>query len=508
MSITAPPADVPPGDAPRGEPPRIDIAGERAVQFAGMFYPAAPATLAAVIGEYLSHARPPAADAPPPKAIVAPHAGYPYSGPVAASAYALLAPLRGRISRVVLIGPSHQVAFRGLAVDTRATWQTPLGPVPLDQPAIAALCKLPGVGVLDAAYAREHSLEVHVPFLQQVLGAFRLVPIVAGDAEPDAVAAALAAVWGGAETLIVISTDLSHYLDYASAQAKDTATAAAVERLDAGAIGRDDACGRVGLRGLLWAAKRRGMTVARLDLRNSGDTAGPRSQVVGYGAWALFEPTGGAPVAKADPDEAELRALAPGLLKLAHDSIVHGLFSRHPMQLTLLPNLPPRLLAHGAAFVTLRRDGALRGCIGSPQAWRPLVVEVAERAYDAAFRDPRFRPLQPMELEGLEVSISVLAAPEPLRFRGEEMLLAMVRPGIDGLIIEDEGRRALFLPSVWEELPDPRQFLAALKRKAGMPADHFTATFAASRFRAVELKAEEPMQPGAGNPFATLSQGG
>lgn len=255
---------------------------------AGAFYPADPQQLRAMVEGLLAAA---GAAGPVPKAIIAPHAGFIYSGPIAASAYARLRPAAGTITRVVLMGPSHRVAFRGLAVTSADAYASPLGPVAIDRAAVDALCTLPGVGVLDAAHGPEHSLEVHLPFLQVVLREFSLVPIVAGQAAPDEVAAVLQAAWGGPETLIVISSDLSHYLDYASAQAMDVATCQAVEALDAAAIGRDQACGRVPMAGLLALAHRRHMAVETLDLRNSGDTAGPRSGVVGYGAWAFTEET-------------------------------------------------------------------------------------------------------------------------------------------------------------------------------------------------------------------------
>src|SRR5271166_1556223 len=227
---------------------------------AGTFYPAEPRALERQLALLLSEAGNDAPSAMPPKAIIGPHAGYVYSGPVAARAYARLAAARGRISRVVLIGPSHYVAFRGMAVDTADAWATPTGTVPLDSDAIARLRQLPMVGELDAAYQREHALEVHVPFLRHVLGDFRLVPIVAGDAPPEAVATVLDAVWGGPETLIVVSTDLSHYLDYAACQRTDERTAEAIERFDP-AITPAEACGAVPTRGLLLAARRRGMTI-------------------------------------------------------------------------------------------------------------------------------------------------------------------------------------------------------------------------------------------------------
>lgn len=454
---------------------------------AGTFYPANPDILQHELATFMSVAATRIqASTLVPKAIIGPHAGYVYSGPVAASAYARLIPARGKISRVVLIGPSHHVAYRGLAVDTVDAWDTPLGRVPLDTEAIARLRQLPMVGTLDAAYAREHSLEVHVPFLQHVLGEFKLVPIVAGDAPPEAVAAVFDALWGGAETLFVVSTDLSHYLDYATCQRTDARTATAIEHFALDQIDVNDACGRVPTRGLLLAAKQRGMTIERLDLRNSGDTAGPKDRVVGYGAWVLTE---GRPAETTDDAErAAVEAVGPAMHQLVRQSIACGLTTGKPAEVAVDGNLPPLLSAPGAAFVTLRLDGQLRGCIGSATAWRPLAVDVAQHAFNAAFRDTRFMPLRADEAPRLELSVSVLTPPVQMRFRDEADLLAQLRPGIDGLIIEDDGKRSLFLPSVWADVPDARQFLGHLKVKAGMTANYFSARFQASRFRSIEVK--------------------
>ncbi len=457
---------------------------------AGTFYPAEPGVLDRQLTLFMSeaaNARPPGDIAEPvPKAIIGPHAGYVYSGPIAARAYARLAAARGTIKRVVLIGPSHYVAFKGMAVDTAEAWAMPNGPVALDTEAIARLRQLPMVGDLEAAYTREHALEVHVPFLQHVLGDFRLVPIVAGDTPPDFVAALFDAVWGGPETLIVVSTDLSHYLDYATCQRTDQRTAEAIERFDIGAIDSAGACGQVPTRGLLLAARRRGMAIERLDLRNSGDTAGPRDRVVGYGAWALYE--AGVQTQLDDPERSAVEALSETLIAIARRSIAMGFDSGAPAQFVTDPSLPSLLSGHGAAFVTLRRAGALRGCIGSAVAWRPLIEDIAQHAFNAAFKDPRFPPLHLDELQGLDLSISVLTPPVAMTIASEAHLLEQLRPGIDGLIIRDAGRSALFLPSVWEELPDKRQFLTHLKLKAGLPAQHFSPGFSAQRFRSIEVK--------------------
>ena len=256
---------------------------------AGMFYPEEADALREAIAACFAGARtgPEAAPSKHPKALIAPHAGYVYSGPVAASAYARLAPLKGTVTRVVLLGPSHRVGFRGIALPGVEVFQTPLGAVPVDRDAIAAIANLAGVVELPAAHAAEHSIEVHLPFLQTVLGEFTLIPLVVGDAVPADVEAVLEALWGGPETLIVVSSDLSHYHSYEAARRLDAATSAAIEACDETRLGWDDACGRIPVGGLLRSARRRGLDVRAVDLRNSGDTAGPRDRVVGYGAYVV-----------------------------------------------------------------------------------------------------------------------------------------------------------------------------------------------------------------------------
>ena len=251
---------------------------------AGMFYPGDAATLHHDVLHYLEAV---SDQGPAPKALVAPHAGYVYSGPIAASGYARLREARGRITRVVLLGPSHRVGFPGLATSGATRFATPLGEIPLDREGLAAIEALPQVHRLEQAHAQEHSLEVHLPFLQEVLGPFTLLPLVVGDATPGEVAQVLEQLWGGPETLIVVSSDLSHYENYATAQRMDRATSEAIEALDPAGIASDGACGRHPVKGLLVVAKRKGMRCQTIDLRNSGDTAGPKDRVVGYGTYVF-----------------------------------------------------------------------------------------------------------------------------------------------------------------------------------------------------------------------------
>ena len=259
----------------------------RPAAVAGYFYPAEPLLLQQQVAGYLraAHADADAAVAAP-KLLCVPHAGYAYSGPVAAHAYAPLHRWRRRYSRVVLLGPAHRVALRGLAAPQVQAFDTPLGRVPIDQDAIAGLDGMPQVKRDDEPHAAEHALEVQLPFLQAVLGDFSLVPLVVGDATPAEVAQAVEHLWGGDETLIVVSSDLSHYQPYAVARTRDHATLDRIAAFDA-TLDPHDACGALVLNGVLPVARAHGLTAHLLDWCNSGDTAGDRQRVVGYGAIAF-----------------------------------------------------------------------------------------------------------------------------------------------------------------------------------------------------------------------------
>ena len=255
----------------------------RPAAVAGLFYPEDAARLARDIAGLLAQA--PGGDGCV-KALIAPHAGYPYSGPTAARAYRLLETRRAWIRRVVLLGPAHRVFLEGMAVPSVEAFSTPLGEVPVDRAAVARALELPGVQVRDDAHAAEHSLEVHLPFLQSVLDHFEVVPVVVGVCPARDVAALLDVLWGGDETLIVVSSDLSHFHAYEDARRLDAETTAHIEARQA-TLGPEDACGAFAVNGLLLAAQAHGLDVRTLDVRNSGDTAGDRQRVVGYGAYAL-----------------------------------------------------------------------------------------------------------------------------------------------------------------------------------------------------------------------------
>lgn len=475
---------------------------------AGAFYPGDPHDLDTMVRRFLADAETKTPEGPPPKAIIVPHAGYIYSGAVAATAYARLKQSAGVVRRVVLLGPCHRVAVTGLAVSSADAFATPIGTIPLDKTAIQSILSLPQVSVFDATHEDEHSLEVHLPFLQEIFDDISLVPLVVGRASSNEVADVLERLWGGPETVIVISSDLSHYLDYETARRIDATTCKAIESLDASAVGEAQACGRIPVAGLLTMARRHGLRVTTLDLKNSGDTAGDRKRVVGYGAWMFTE--GGNCRPRSSVEEAgdsasntlarQTRALldahgAP-LLRVAAASIKHGLDFERPLGVNLGDH-PEAFRANGATFVTLKRDNRLRGCIGSPTAYRPLVVDVAENGFAAAFKDTRFGALKREELEELSMSISVLSPPSQMRFADEAELLDQLRPGKDGLIIQDGDHRALFLPQVWESLPKPRRFLDQLKTKAGLDSGFWSDGFKAWRFVAESISSAQLDHPAA-----------
>lgn len=250
---------------------------------AGYFYPKDPRELQETVNSLLELAED--QGVPTPKAIIAPHAGYIYSGPIAATIYKTLMPHKKNIKHVVLLGPAHRVGFDGIAVTKADSFATPLGNIPIDQEAIDKATELVNVKVYEHAYDMEHSLEVQLPFLQTILDQFTLVPCVVGNADPHTVAELIEKLWGNEETLIVISSDLSHYYDYQTAQQLDKSATAAILELAPEKLNNNQACGRLPIKGLLIAAKHKGLTAKVLDLRNSGDTAGDKSRVVGYGAY-------------------------------------------------------------------------------------------------------------------------------------------------------------------------------------------------------------------------------
>jgi AmmeMemoRadiSam system protein B/AmmeMemoRadiSam system protein A len=480
----------------------------RPAAVAGMFYPREARSLRDSVDAYLSAG--PVGATPPvvptavrPKLLIVPHAGYVYSGPVAGQAYARLRPHAAAIRRVVLLGPAHRVALRGLALPAHDAFETPLGRVAIDPSARAALAGLAQVGVSAAAHADEHSLEVQLPFLQRVLGdGFVLVPLVVGQTGPREVAEVLERLWGGDETLIVISSDLSHYLPYADAQARDRRT---VERIGAGATDLDvhDACGAHALNGALLAAGHHGLRPVLLNHCNSGDTAGDRRRVVGYAAFAAGTGRTAARLADDETGErdesnesdesarpADAAGAADAVLGLALLSRAHNTIAARLGRAGGPEPGHPALAEPGATFVTLSEpDGRLRGCIGRLVPDASLEVDVRRNAQAAAFGDPRFAPLAAHEWPGLRLSVSLLGPHEPLPWQPDAASAARaLRPGRDGVVLAWRGRRATFLPQVWAQLPEPDEFVAALLHKAGLREGFWAEDLTLARYEVVHFE--------------------
>jgi MEMO1 family protein len=452
---------------------------------AGIFYPKVESILKRDIERLLAKAKPePIKNL---RALVCPHAGYEFSAPVAASGYKLL--IGRHFSTVILLGPSHYALFNGAFVPAVGAYRTPLGLIPIS-PKAAEMAKMrpfsanpqcqverpnwvryssrkPPPDGKDLPDTWEHSLEVQLPLLQCTLHDFSIVPVVFGEVDPATVAKKLIPFLDD-DTLLVVSTDLSHYHRYEKAKTLDTHTVNAICDLRASSIDDQDACGHAPVVTLIEIARQKGWKAHLLDYRNSGDTAGDKSAVVGYAAIAFTSSEARKPVAKLaesqfTPEERRL------LLRLARKSVTAAATGGKPPKDD--PAAPAKFRERRACFVTLTRNGDLRGCIGSLSPQEPLYQAVISRAKAAAIDDPRFSPVQADELSKIEIEVSVLTLPKLLAFTSPQDLMEKLRPGIDGVVLRVDGQTATYLPQVWEQLPDKRTFLRELSQKAGLSAD-------------------------------------
>lgn len=448
-----------------------DQSSTRQPAVAGLFYPGDAGDLAREVAVCLDRGR---GEAPPvpPRAIIAPHAGYAYSGWLAGAAWARTdgAPVR----HAVVLSPSHRHAFDGIALPSGAGYAMPGFDLPIHAAARAALVADGLAHVDDAAHDREHGAETQFPFLHALHPGADVVPLVLGRVDDARVAAVIDRLDALLDhPLFVLSSDLSHFLTQDAAIAHDDEAARLIETGGWRGLTGQHACGMKAIRGYFASRTGAGARVTRLGRATSADVTGDRRRVVGYGAWALHGPDGD--------------AIAPGdraaLLRVARDALVSRT-RRGRAPHVEETSFSPRLRGHGAAFVTLTRAGALRGCIGSLQALRPLVRDVAENAVRAGHEDPRFAGVTLAELDEIRVKVAVLGPPARLEFGSEDDLVALLRPGEDGLILTDGRARGTFLPMVWENLPEPRDFWRQLKRKAGLPEDHWSATLEVQRYRA------------------------
>jgi AmmeMemoRadiSam system protein B/AmmeMemoRadiSam system protein A len=437
-----------------------------------MFYPAEPDALRALIADVRKRARPDGSVAP--KVVVAPHAGIVYSGSVAATAFGPWARRAEPPRRVVIVGPAHRVAFRGLAIHPAAAWLTPLGEARVARELHMRLAEARAAAVDARPFAGEHSLEMHLVMLQAMLPApFEILPILVGDADPRRVADALRLVWGGPETVIAVSSDLTHFLDSESAQSIDADTARLIETLDAQSLDGRRACGFLPINGALEIAAERDLRASRMHLATSADVGADASRVVGYGAFALEY---AASARLMDAGRARLLSACMAALGAAARNGGKPPAAR-------FEGGQPGLSPCRATFVTLTEGGRLRGCIGSPAPRRPLIEDAVANTVKAGFADPRFRPLDEAGLAGLRLDVSVLSHPRPIPAASESELAAALEPDRDGLILAAGHRSALFLPSVWRQVPDARAFVRSLMTKAGLEANRWPEGLKARRFR-------------------------
>ena len=446
----------------------------RLPQVAGYFYPDEPDLCAAQVRRFLDAA--PEYPEFEPKMIIAPHAGHVYSGPIAATGYKTLAARKSPIRRVVLLGPAHRVPFRGLVTTTADLWRSPCGDVTIDGAGRDLLIARRLVRPFEEGFSGEHSLEVHLPFLQAVLDDFSLVPILVGEASFAEVATCMDALWQDEGTVFVISSDLSHFHDYDTARRLDENTRVAIENLHEERLDGEAACGYRIIGGALLQARKHDLRATCVDLRNSGDTAGDRSRVVGYGAF-VFEDAETARLARSDRER---------LIETASTALARRIDEGRgaAAQTRGTGRESPALRAWRATFVTLKKEKGLRGCIGTIAPQQALLDDVAANAVRAGFGDPRFPPLTRRELANLDVEISILSTPRPMTLADRADLLGQLRPFRDGLILEDGGRRGLFLPAVWESLPMAEDFLDHLFLKAGLAPDHWSRSLRFLRFTA------------------------
>ena len=466
---------------PQGDP----MAQYRNPAVAGLFYPADADNLNRILDsqmntDYQKHSS-------QPKIIIVPHAGYQYSASAAAQAYLPLKDYAEQIKTVILLGPSHYVELSGAALSGADYFKTPLGAIPLNKEIVQELQHRSPFSINSKAHEKEHSLEVQLPFLQKILPDFNIVPIVYGDLNPYDLSSVLAEYIARPDVLLVVSADLSHYHKYGEAILMDTATA---EKISDGKADVDyhHSCGAGGINTALILSTKLHLKPEVLALINSGDTGGDKNRVVGYGAWSFSDE--GTEINHIEREHNGLQEYATEygkqLLSAARKSLEFAV--RGKKYRPSRSEYDDHLFDRGAVFVTLHKKGELRGCIGSLYPHQAVVADIAGNTYNAALRDGRFSAVTEDELNDIQISVSLLTGYEKINYKDEQDLLSQLLPQVDGLVIRDGDRQGLFLPSVWEQIPERKDFLNNLKLKAGMSPSFWSNDIKVYRFRTVEIK--------------------
>lgn len=407
------------------------------------------------------------------RAVIVPHAGLVYSGRLA---YEGISQLDKGIKNLFIFAPAHAVAFEGIALTGYDGWETPLGKIEINEVICDDLAKNYGANFRDNAIEPEHALEIQVPIIQSVFKKVKIVPVLIGRESFEIVEKIIEEYYPNKENGFIISSDLSHFLTEKDAIRLDLTTAQMIESGNINGFKYEQACGAIGIVGLVEFANKHGFSLIRIDMANSGSINNDKSRVVGYGCWFLYE---------GDKNKFIKTYYNDFIIKLAH-LIIQSTLNKESVTI----NYPQVFDEFGACFVTLEKFGNLRGCIGSIIAHQPLINDLVNHSKDAAFNDYRFNPVTKEELSDLKVAVSILTEPKQIDFNSEQDLLEKIIPNKDGIIIRDGQYQAVYLPSVWEQIPDKIEFLNSLKVKAGLSPNHFSDTFEAYRYETMYIKEE------------------
>ena len=463
---------------------------------AGTFYPRDAKELSRKTNEMIESAqgrlRLPASEIP--KVIIVPHNAFYFSGNVAAAGYSALKRLKPFVKRVVLIGSSHQGKYFGISLSQAQYWEMPDQRFEVDRELTDKLLKIQGIGFDNDAHEVESSLEMQLPFVNAVFNNdVKIMPILVEDASIEQISDLFAAVWGGPETVIIISTDMSSGKEEEKVKADIYDISKLLEKEEYTKIKSRHFCAPLPVAGLLSFVRENRFSVQTIELKTSADSFLSADKVIGFGAFGVYETDDGSVDNKVQMENI-LQANQEDLLRIAAQSIVTGFERGRPLRLRE-SRYPEDLRQKGATFVNIYYEGALRGSAGSGEPKRSILQDIAENAYAAAFSDFRFIPLTEEEIKNAEISISVLTRPTPIRFESEDELLEKIRPNQDGLIFRERSNKALFLPQVWQTFSTPKEFLAYLKQKAGLPMDYWSPTVKVYRFDVIDLNSGDLEKP-------------
>lgn len=449
--------------------------------FAGLFYPEKPEDITELFSSYKRDFGEAVYKS---KAIIVPHAGYIFSGHAAMKAFQHF-----KLSdNIFIIAPSHHEVFNDIALPEYTFFETPLGNLEVNNKLISEISdKFPGI-VANEIFENEHSIEVQLPFIQYLINSnknspaqivkniknitkkIRIVPILTGKCDYHLISDIITTYWENSS--FIISSDLSHFYTQTQCRQIDTYTAAIIETGKIACFEQEQSCGLTGIKGIVDFANNNDCSMIRAEMYNSGDVSNDKNKVVGYGSWFMY----------ADSKNNFIQKFyAKYILDAAKQAIVQAIGGKEYMP----DNIPTVLTQYGASFVTIKINGELRGCIGSIYPTKPLIIDIIDNAKNAAFQDYRFEPLTEREADYIEISISLLSDIEKIDFKDEKDLLSKIYPY--GIIISEYNRRAVYLPVVWEQLPDREIFLNSLKEKAGLPFDYFSKSIEAYKFNTVYI---------------------